>query len=110
MSRHDPIGDIYDAAFEDDGLQRMAAILVRAAQAGAPCAPPANDPRRGTGAHGLPQKCGENYVAYYLKINPCPHVVDAFDPPPALGAVRVAEMVPELVYRESEFFVVFARR
>jgi DNA-binding CsgD family transcriptional regulator len=110
MSRHDPIGELYDAAFEDDGLQRMATILVREAHAGTACVTPVNDLRLGIGTHGLPQECGESYVAYYAKINPCPHVVDAFNPAPALRAVRAAEMVPELVYRQSEFFVDFARR
>ena len=110
LGRRDPIGEIYEAAFEDDGLRRMASILVQEANAGTSCVTPVNDLRLGIGTHGLPQECGQSYVAYYAKINPCPHVVDVFDPAPALRAVRAAEMVPELVYRQSEFFVDFARR
>ena len=80
------------------------------AHAGSSCLTPVNDLRLGIGTYGLPQECGESYVTYYARINPCPHVVDVLDPAPALRAMRATEMVPELVYRESEFFVDFARR
>jgi DNA-binding CsgD family transcriptional regulator len=87
----------------------MAAILVREAHAGTACLTPVSDLRFGIGTHGLPQECGESYVAHYAKINPRSHVVDAFAPTPALRAVHGAEIVPELAYRQSEFFVDFAR-
>ena len=109
MSRQDPVGDIYDAAFEADGLPRMAGVLTRAAQAGTAALFIANDPSLGFGLHGLPQEGGQRYLAYYWKINPWSRAVGAFARTPRLRAMRGADIVPEPVLRQSEFYTDFAR-
>ena len=110
MSRHDPIGEIYDAAFEDDGLQRMAAILVRASA----CRHRLRDTRQRSEArhrHVRPAAGVRGELRGLLRQDKSmPARRRCARSGPALRAVRATEMVPELVYRQSEFFVDFARR
>jgi DNA-binding CsgD family transcriptional regulator len=109
MSRHDPIGEIYDAAFEDDGLSRMAGILARTVHAGTATLFAGNDARLGFGLHELPQEAVWRYQAYYWRINPWARAVGEFDPTPALKALRGTDVVPELALRQSEFYADFLR-
>ena len=109
MGRRDPVGDLYEAAFEDDGAPRIAAILAGAADGGSACLTAVNEPRIGFGSHGLPAECTQRYGAYYRNINPWSHAVGESGPAPALRAMRGADVVPELVFRQSEFFFDFAR-
>ena len=65
MSRHDAIGEIYDAAFEDGGLPRIAGILARTVRAGTATLFAGNDARLGFGLHELPPESARRYQAYY---------------------------------------------
>lgn len=103
----DLVAEIYDAALQSDGPSRLAGIMARVADAGSAVIYPFDQRISESGTYGLPAAALEQYASYYHWVNPWFYRALELGVGPELG--RAEEIVPELQFKQTEFFADFAK-
>jgi len=104
----DVIGDIYDAALDPEGWSRLPEIL--ATVVGGTSANVAIVHHSGivdAVTYGVPAKALERYRSYYHRVNPL--VPAAIARGLTKNVSRLTDILPDLEFKQSEFYVDFAR-
>ncbi|MBN9062783.1 MAG: hypothetical protein J0H41_10120 [Rhizobiales bacterium] len=101
------VGDIYDAALDPDGLQRLAASMMKVgAGVSANVIIHHENGASDAATHGLPDEALRRYAEYYGRINPAISAAAAWD---RTRIGRYSDALAARRFRQTEFYADFAR-